>query len=308
MGRYIYVAKAGVATACTSTTGVGASGCELQIYNFNNGAATAITYVGGVDESGAIGTGGGNGTSAVDFNNITLAGKYAYISTAGSASACANGGTNATGCELQAYDISNPTSPTYLVGSDSSGVQGGGTSVGFDQTVLAGRYLYVAKTGSATDCNTSNNASGCEVQAWDTSGADTISINTGSTYTGTIVVDNTGVFNQSISVAGGATIGQGLQVTGDLGVTNNTASGTLASLTNNTASFTGTGLSITTNGQTSGTGLSIGSSSTGQTGSSLVVTTASTGAPTNGLVFFNFNGIRTAAGTAFCRSQISLPP
>jgi hypothetical protein len=79
-------------------------------------------------------------------------------------------------------------------------------------------------------------------------------------------------------------------------VTGNTAAGTLANITNNTASYTGTALAITTNGQTSGTGLNISSTATGQTGNSLIVTSASTGAASNGLVRFNFTGAHTGNG------------
>jgi hypothetical protein len=59
----------------------------------------------------------------------------------------------------------------------------------------------------------------------------------------------------------------------------------------------GNAMSLTANALTSGNGLTISTTNAGQTGSSLLVTTGSTGQPTNGLVYFNFNGIRTAAGT-----------
>lgn len=66
-----------------------------------------------------------------------------------------------------------------------------------------------------------------------------------------------------------------------------------------------TTMGITANSLTTGNALAISATAAGLTGNALSVTTGSTGVPTNGLVYFNFNGARTAAGTAFQVTDIS---
>jgi hypothetical protein len=82
-------------------------------------------------------------------------------------------------------------------------------------------------------------------------------------------------------------------------------SGSLLSLAANGATTPTGVLTLSANGLTSGNALTISTTNTTQTGSSLSVTTGSTGQPTNGLVYFNFNGNRTTAGAAFQITDIS---
>jgi len=64
-------------------------------------------------------------------------------------------------------------------------------------------------------------------------------------------------------------------------------------------------MAINGNSLTTGNGLVVSATATGLTGTALSVTTGSTGVPANGLVRFNFNGIRTAAGVGFQIDDIS---
>ncbi|MBI5219344.1 MAG: hypothetical protein HY958_10485, partial [Bacteroidia bacterium] len=59
------------------------------------------------------------------------------------------------------------------------------------------------------------------------------------------------------------------------------------------------------NALTTGNGLAVSATAAGLTGNALSVTTGATGAPTNGLVRFNFNGARTVAGVGFKIDDIS---
>lgn len=212
-GRYVYVVKANSGTACTNVTGTGVNGCELQAYDFSN--PSSPTFVSGVDESGTS-SGVGTGASNIADNNITISGKYAYVSIAGSGSTCSN--AVATGCELQVYDLSSPGVPVYQTGVDASGLQTVATSIGDRQSVINGRYLYMSRSNTNTDCATPSNASGCELQILDISGIDAVSVNAGSLFTGALTANDNAIFNQGISIQGSETVGQNLEVTGGLGV------------------------------------------------------------------------------------------
>jgi hypothetical protein len=210
-GRYVFVSKTASATACSNTAG-SAIGCEVQVYDFNN--PSSPVYVAGIDASGTV----GSGIAGVSGININISGRYAYLGLAGNASTCSGTAGNAVGCELQIYDIATPTAPVYLTGTDVSGLQSGLTAVTTERTAINGRYLYMSKASNATNCNTANNASGCELQIYDISGVDAVSVNAGSIYTGALTANDNSMFNQSITVAGGVTIGQSLQVNGGVGV------------------------------------------------------------------------------------------
>ncbi len=77
-----------------------------------------------------------------------------------------------------------------------------------------------------------------------------------------------------------------------------TTSATTMGITANSLT-TGTALTVATNGLIGGTGLSVTSTSTSETGPLILAQTASTATVTNGLVRFNFSGIRTTAGNGF---------
>ncbi|MEI6565274.1 MAG: tail fiber domain-containing protein [Verrucomicrobiota bacterium] len=85
-----------------------------------------------------------------------------------------------------------------------------------------------------------------------------------------------------------------------IGVTNPTS---VLQVNNTTTNATVLGLNA--NSLTTGNGLAISATATGLTGNALSVTTGATGVPTNGLVYFNFNGARTGSGTAFQVTDVS---
>jgi hypothetical protein len=199
-GSYVYLGKKGNAGTCSAGT---KDGCEVQIYNVSNPAAPV--YTNGVDTINA-----GNGTD--DVKGISIAGRYAYVAKKGNSGTCSL--TDRTGCELQTYDISNPASPSYSAGVDST------TGAGADQfnaVYVAGRYAYIAKNADGGTCSSAN-ATGCEFESLDISGADVVSLAAGSLYTGVLQVQDSATFNQNLAIAGGINVGNAAQIGGNLGV------------------------------------------------------------------------------------------
>jgi hypothetical protein len=199
-GHYIYVGTGfGGGNTCSQTAG-SATGCEFQIYDISN--PSAPTYVGGANASGS--TNSGNGNNFV--NAVYVSGRYAYVGYGGNATACSQTAGSAIGCELQVYDVSNPATPIYLGGADTSGTTNGGTgSSNLESIVVQGRYAYIGIGGNATACSqTAGSAIGCEFQVYDVSnpsapayigGADI----SGSTNSGT---GNNFINNNSLAVQG----------------------------------------------------------------------------------------------------------
>lgn len=174
-GRYMYVAKAGDATACSS-----AIGCELQVYDVGNPAAPV--YKGGADSAGQTNTGTA-GTTTPQY--VVVAGRYAYIAKQGSsAAACSQTAGSANSCEFMIFDISNPASPTYAGGTDANGVTNGSTSKTIWRFAISGRYAYLATNPDATACSNSN-ALGCEFTMLDVSNPASITYAGGADITGT---------------------------------------------------------------------------------------------------------------------------
>jgi ribosomal protein L31 len=170
-GNFLYVAKAGNATACSQTAG-SAIGCELMVFDISS--TTNPVYVAGRDVSGDA-TGIGN----LAVNNIIIFGNYLYVAKAANATACSQTAGSAIGCELMVFDISSTTNPVYVAGRDSSG-SAAGTDATTAMTNLATstNMLFVSKTGSATACSqTAGSAVGCELMVFD------ISSTTNPTYT-----------------------------------------------------------------------------------------------------------------------------
>lgn len=67
----------------------------------------------------------------------------------------------------------------------------------------------------------------------------------------------------------------------------------------NFANTTTTGFAINGTAQTTGTLFNVASTNAAQTGNTMLVNANATAAPANGIVRFNFTGVRTAAGTGF---------
>ena len=150
-GHYLYVTKNGNSGTCSSSD---RTGCELQIYDISN--PTSPTYVGGADSS--------TGSGSVGDNGVYVAGNYAYVTTQGSSGTCSSSVN--TGCELQIYNVVNPTNPTYVGGADS--LSGISNSNGFGNPFVQGRYVYVSMNGASGTCS-SGTRTGCEVQVYDIS-------------------------------------------------------------------------------------------------------------------------------------------
>ena len=161
-GNYLYVAKQGNTTACSQVAG-SAIGCELMVFDIST--PTSPTYVAGRDASGDS-----TGVSGLTFWTVINSGNYIYLGKAAGASACSQVAGSADGCELMVFDVSTPTSPTYVAGRDSSGDSTGTTIVIIQEISISGNYAYVGKGGDATACSqTAGSAIGCELMVFDIS-------------------------------------------------------------------------------------------------------------------------------------------
>jgi len=161
-GNYIYVGKAGNATACSQTAG-SAVGCELMVFDVSS--TTNPAYVAGRDVSGNA-----TGTSVLDVNSLTLEGNYLYVGKAGNATACSQDIGSAIGCEIMVFDISSSTDPVYVSGRDAGGALAGVFNIDVNNMAINGNYLYVGKGADSTSCSqTAGSADGCELMVFDIS-------------------------------------------------------------------------------------------------------------------------------------------
>src|SRR3989338_8338244 len=169
LGNYLFISTNGNATACSQTAG-SAIGCELQVYDISD--SLNPVYVAGRDASGSA-----IGTTTVSTMSLMNVGNYLYLGKAANATACSQTAGSAIGCELQVYDISSSTNPTYVAGRDASGSAAGTGSAAVIKMTVAGDYLYIGKDGSGTACSqTAGSAIGCELMVFD------ISSSTNPTY------------------------------------------------------------------------------------------------------------------------------
>jgi hypothetical protein len=213
-GRYAYLTRVGTTGTCNSST---KTGCELQIYDISNPASP--TYVGGADTYNS-----GSGTVAMRLS--TVVGKYVYVSRAQDTNTCSD--TTRDGCEIQVYDVSDPTAPIYKGGADAEDKY-------TNQVIISGHYAYVAREGGSGACTSSNSLKiGCELQIYDISGIEATAINSGSVYTGSLQVQDSATFENRISVTGNANFGQNVQISRNLGVN---GYATFQNSTNSTAAF-----------------------------------------------------------------------
>ncbi|HVE81123.1 MAG TPA: tail fiber domain-containing protein, partial [Candidatus Dormibacteraeota bacterium] len=201
-GRYAYVGKNGNGSNCVPGNN---SGCEFRIYDVSN--PSSPTYVGGEDVDSA---------NSRNIKAIYVSGRYAFIGKNGDSGTCSS--SDRTGCEFLVFDISNPASPSYVGGTDSTNAGTGTNS--FSSVAVSGRYAFIGNSFNSGTCSSSDRT-GCEFQIYDVSGAETVSLTSGSLWTGVLQVNNNAYFDQHISITGSATIGQSLQVSGDLGVSGN---------------------------------------------------------------------------------------
>jgi hypothetical protein len=174
-------------------------------------------------------------------------------------------------------------------------------------TNLRGLNLAVAGTLSTTTTGASNiiNWTGINLVtptlsagiASSAINADNLKITTSASVTATGTVINNGI---NIAAAGSAGTLNGILISG---ITPSTGAETGL----NIGSGWDSAIKITDSQATTNSLVNITTSNTAQTGNSLLVQTASTGTvvANNGLVFFNFNGIRTGSGTAFQVTDVS---
>ena len=155
--NYLFVAATASSTSCGQTAG-SAFGCELQVYDISS--TTNPVYVAGRDVDGGLG-----GAAGTSYEAIVIAGDYLYVTTNGSTTACTQIAGSAAGCELQVYDISDPTNPVYVAGRDSDGSSSGVTGKRTKAIFVYGSTLYIGKDGdSSVSCaQTAGSAVGCEL-------------------------------------------------------------------------------------------------------------------------------------------------
>lgn len=194
-GRYAYFTRDGDSGTCSSSV---QTGCELQIFDISNPASP--TYVGGADGTNA-------GTGADNFSTIYVAGRYAYVGKVNNAGTCSTGTRD--GCELMVFDISAVSNPVFVTGSD--------TGNDLNNLSVAGRYTYVARSGSVSTCSGST-ITGCELQIYENTGIEATSVTAYSLFAGTLQVQNNANFSDNVSISAGLSVGQNAQISGSLGV------------------------------------------------------------------------------------------
>ncbi len=164
VGKFAYVSVGPNAGTCSSSV---ATGCEFRIYDVSNPNTTPI-YIGGLNTAldsntygvakfgkyvylGTPANGGGNEVLVVDVSNptsptvvggleistdvhsISVYGKYLYVGNSAIAgTGCST--SDASGCEFRIYNISNPTTPVFV----------GGTNYGVrvSSILIQGKYAY----------------------------------------------------------------------------------------------------------------------------------------------------------------------
>jgi hypothetical protein len=104
------------------------------------------------------------------MRGIALSGGYAYTLSDQSSTACSQSAGSAQGCELKVWDISTPTSPTYVAGRDVSGSTNGTGSIAGLYIFIANGYAFTTWNASSATCSQSaGSATGCELKVWDLS-------------------------------------------------------------------------------------------------------------------------------------------
>jgi hypothetical protein len=158
-GNFVYFTTNGDGTTCSGSAG-SAIGCELKIIDISTPASP--TYAAGVDANGSRNAGSVSG----QMMDVVANGNYLYVARNGNSTACS--ASLATGCELQVYDITTPSTITYLAGGDASGTTNSGTSASAPSNIdVSGNYLYQLGNGDAATCGASPSAGGCELRIWE---------------------------------------------------------------------------------------------------------------------------------------------
>jgi len=138
-------------------------GCELQVYDISS--STNPVYVAGRDISGST-----NGTGFKKTTSLAISGNHLFVGSYSNTTACSQTAGSAIGCEIQVYDISDPTNPIYVAGRDVAGSSNGTGGSNVQSPITHGNYLFVGKDFNSTPCSQFiGEALGCELQVYDIS-------------------------------------------------------------------------------------------------------------------------------------------
>ncbi|MEZ4104275.1 MAG: hypothetical protein R3B60_03235 [Candidatus Paceibacterota bacterium] len=215
----LYLGRINNTTACSQTAG-SAVGCELMVFDISS--STNPVFVKAFDSDGS-----GDGSTASAIEELTVNDRYLYVGKQSNTTACSQTAGSAIGCELQVYDISSSTNPTYIAGVDVGGTTYGTQNGPVVYAISAtGTVLYIGKSSFSTACSqTAGSAIGCELMVFDTQAHVSGSLtNTNSfnhlTIKGKAVLeDNASTTNLTISTSSSLTAPSHLTISGDL--TNN---------------------------------------------------------------------------------------
>ena len=162
-GSHLYVGKGGNSTACSQTPG-SASGCEIMVLDVSNPAVPV--YVAGRDVSGSAA-----GTESLNVMSLAFYNDHLYVGKYPEGTACSQSAGSAIGCEIMVFDVSTPTSPTYVAGRDadgsSDGTTGPGWEAGTSDMLVVDNYLYVARAADGECFVAAGQAEGCALQIYD---------------------------------------------------------------------------------------------------------------------------------------------
>ena len=163
---YLFVGKGNDDSAACSQVAGSAAPCEIMVFDISD--PTNPTYVAGRDADGAAA-----GTNGVIVYGLEYHEGYLYVAKDFNNTGCSQSAGSAEGCEIMVFDVTTPTSPTYVAGRDDDGspTNGDGQSNTVSTLVAHGDYLYVGKFDFfAPACGqTAGSGGGCELTVYDIS-------------------------------------------------------------------------------------------------------------------------------------------
>lgn len=191
-GNYLYVGSSSLSGSCSA---VAIQGCEVRIYDLTD--PVAPSYVLGIDGTGQIDAGSGSRT----VNAIEFSGNHMFVGFSGDGTVCGDTGSY-VGCEIHAYDITDPTLPVFETGVDTSGATLSGAATATVRSMyIKDTYLYAISSLQSIDCSNSNKA-GCDIQIYDISDPSTIEFVVGIDISGNVNSGNVGVYVYGIDGEG----------------------------------------------------------------------------------------------------------
>jgi hypothetical protein len=242
-GGYLYVAKNGDASYPCVSGSVYKQGCELQIYDISS--TTNPSFVSGVDSSGAADVSLGSQSLLM----MNLQGDYIYTAYSGDTTICSQIPGEATGCEIKVFDVSNPASPQYILGYDSSAAMGVEIDVSTVGVAVSENYVAFGKSFDyygPTVCSVSD-PSGCDVHIFSLQGLYHTSP-TSTNQLGNLHVHGTGLKFTANATTSDLTIGSGavVEAPDELVVRGDFVNQGRFNAKNGTTTFAGTGIQTAT--------------------------------------------------------------